>query len=105
MQKVRSEFRRLPARIAGFLAAFGLLAGSLPFVQATNGMAADEETPPEIIAVHLRDQGYKCDKPESAKRDKVASRPDEPVWILTCENATYRVREIPDQAAKVERLD
>ncbi len=26
------------------------------------------------------------------------------VWILTCEDATYRVRLDPDMAAKVERI-
>jgi hypothetical protein len=30
------------------------------------------------------------------------SRPDEAVWILTCEGATYRVRLDPDIAAKVD---
>jgi len=32
------------------------------------------------------------------------SWPDEPLWILNCANATYRVRLIPDVAARIERL-
>lgn len=32
------------------------------------------------------------------------SRPDHDVWILTCENAIYRVSRYPDRAANIERL-
>ena len=64
---------------------------------------AAEEMPPEIIAAQIRDQGYSCDKPLSAKRD--GERSDDAVWILKCQNATYRVRLVPDMAAHVERLD
>jgi len=41
----------------------------------------------------------------SAQREPGQSKPDEPVWILKCVNATYRVRIIPDMAARIERLD
>jgi hypothetical protein len=64
---------------------------------------AAEEMPPEIIAAQIRDQGYSCDKPLSAKRD--GERSDDAVWTLKCQNATYRVRLVPDMAAHVERLD
>jgi hypothetical protein len=67
-------------------------------------MAAAQQTPKEDIAAQIRDQGYQCDDPQSAERDEKASKPDEAVWILTCESATYRVRLDPDMAAKVERL-
>ena len=63
---------------------------------------AAEEMPAEIIAAQIRDQGYACDKALSAKRD--GERSDDAVWILKCQNATYRVRLIPDMAAKVEPL-
>ncbi len=63
---------------------------------------AAEEMPAEIIAAQIRDQGYACDKAISAKRDE--ERSDDSVWILKCQNATYRVRLIPDMAAKVEPL-
>jgi hypothetical protein len=42
--------------------------------------------------------------PVTAERDSALSRPDEAVWILKCQNATYRVRLIPDLAARVEQL-
>ncbi len=66
---------------------------------------AAEQMSAEIIAVQIRDQGYACDKAESAERDKEFSKPGEDAWILKCSNASYRVRLIPDLAAKVEKLD
>ena len=44
----------------------------------------------------------------TAKRDErspQASRPDEEVWLLRCEGASYRFRLIPDMAAQVERIN
>jgi len=63
-----------------------------------------EQTPADGIAAQIRAQGYRCDAPISAERDAALSRPDEAVWILKCQNATYRVRLIPDLAARVEQL-
>lgn len=68
-------------------------------------LAAEPEVPKEIIAAQIRDQGYACERPLSAERDQAASRPDEAAWVLRCENAAYRVRLIPDMAAKVERIE
>ena len=64
-----------------------------------------KEDPKNIVAAQIRDQGYECRSPQNAKRDPKASRPDEAVWLLQCENASYRVRLIPHKAAKVERID
>lgn len=66
--------------------------------------AAAQETPPEIIAAHIRQQGYACEKALSAQRNQKESKADEPMWTLRCSNATYRVRLIPDMAAKVEEV-
>jgi hypothetical protein len=82
--------------------------GSVPLgmimLQFAVSMAiAAEEMPAEIIAAQIRDQGYACEKAISAKRD--GERSDDAVWILKCQNATYRVRLVPDMAAHVERLD
>lgn len=67
--------------------------------------ASAQQSPKDDIAAQLRAQGYTCDSPQSAERDVSASRPDEAVWVLRCENASYRVRLIPDMAAKVERIE
>ena len=85
--------------------ALTFLAGALSALTATGGSATEQETPQGIIAAHIRDQGFKCDKPEGAKQDSNASKPNETVWLLTCENASYRVTLVPDLAAKVERLN
>jgi len=58
----------------------------------------------DTLAAQIRLQGTACDKPLSAVRDAKRSKPEEAVWVLKCENATYRIRLIPDMAAKVERL-
>lgn len=73
-------------------------------VGALSPLAA-QETPKDIIAAHIRSQGYACEGPKSAKRDLRASIPEEAVWLLKCGNASYRVRLIPDMAAIVEPLD
>ena len=79
-----------------------------PIVVANAGELAAatlDEGPKSIISAQIRDQGYKCDSPQSAVRDMQASKPDEDVWVLQCEDASYRVRLIPDMAAKIERID
>jgi hypothetical protein len=68
-------------------------------------VAEDVESPKDDIAAQIRAQGYACDQPQSATRDPQASRPDEEVWLLRCEGASYRVRLIPDMAAQVERIN
>jgi hypothetical protein len=57
----------------------------------------------EILAAQIRRQGYRCDGPLTAERDAERSKPDEAVWVLKCANATYRIRLVPDMAARVER--
>ena len=72
----------------------------------TRGAVRAEQIPPaQIIADQVRDQGFPCNKSLTVERDPTYSRPDEPVWILKCDNATYRVRLVPGMAADVVRLD
>jgi hypothetical protein len=73
-------------------------------VQVAQAQPADDEVPPDIIAVQIRKQGYECTNPSKAKRDPEASKPDLPVWILTCENATYRVRLVGNMADHIEKM-
>ncbi len=73
--------------------------------QSRQFLAAGAETAKEIIAAQLRRQGFACQTPKTAKRDRQRSKPDEAAWILTCENATYRVILVPDMAARVEKLN
>ena len=69
------------------------------------GVRAQQIPPPEIVADQIRDQGFPCNKALTSERDPTYSKPDEPVWILVCDNATYRVRLIPGMAADIVRLD
>lgn len=77
----------------------GLAAPSSAQAQAQDGEAA------RIVADQVRSQGYACAQPAQATRDAESSRPGEPVWLLECADAKYRVRLIPDQAAEISRID
>jgi hypothetical protein len=66
---------------------------------------AAEETTADMLADHVRRQGYRCDTALSAVRDAERSKPDEPVWVLKCTNVTYRLTVIADMAWKIERID
>jgi hypothetical protein len=72
----------------------GLLSGAVAWAQAPAG----------DIAAQVRSQGYACDEPVTAKRDVRLSKPDSAVWVLSCKNATYRVRLDPNLAADVVEL-
>ena len=84
--------------VAAFAAA---TSGAL--AQGTPAPANDPAAAP-LIATEIRHQGFRCDDPHSAVRDEAASQPDITVWIITCDNATYRVRLIPDMGAQIEPL-
>jgi hypothetical protein len=87
------------------LVAFTLVLGStLAGELFQPGARAVAETPMEMLAAQVRTQGIACDNPKRAVRDAKRSRPDHEVWILTCENATYRVSRYPDLAARVKRI-
>ena len=77
---------------------------SSPSVRAQQATAAQTDKTQEMLAAQIRMQGFACDKPLGAVRDKKRSRPDHAVWVLRCSNATYRISRAPDMAAKVEPL-
>jgi hypothetical protein len=72
-------------------------------VAFSHGVAA-QETPAATLAAQIRDQGYACDRALSAVRDAGRSKPDEAVWILKCQNGAYRIRLVPDLAARVTKI-
>jgi hypothetical protein len=65
--------------------------------------ASDDAATGELVAVQVRSQGLACAEPVDARRDPAAD--DDAVWTLTCADAKYRVRLVPDQAAQIEKLD
>lgn len=80
----------------------GMCVGGAAFCLVAAGTALAQDTPMSIIAAQVRMQGHTCNEPLRAERDMLASRPNEAVWTLTCENATYRVTLVPDMAARIE---
>jgi hypothetical protein len=57
-----------------------------------------------LISGQVRAQGHACARATAAQRDPALSRPDEAVWVLTCNDGTYRVHLTPDKAPKIEIL-
>jgi hypothetical protein len=68
----------------------------------TGSIARAEDSVQDMLAAQLRTQGFACDNAIKAVKDAKLSKPDDEAWILTCNNATYRIRRAPDLAAKVE---
>ena len=89
------------ALTCSLIAALGLPA-AVAFAPPLPAPAGAQENPAEIIAAHIRRQGYACDNALRAERNRKASKPNEAAWTLRCSNATYRVRLVPDMAAHVE---
>jgi hypothetical protein len=56
-----------------------------------------------VVSDIVRDQGLACTDPSAVRRDDAASKPLEPVYVLTCKEGTYTVQVIPDQAAKITK--
>src|SRR5262245_40151512 len=57
----------------------------------------------DILAAQLRKQGFTCNKPISAQVVE-GEAPLQKVYMLKCEGETYRMRLVPDQAAKIVQI-
>jgi hypothetical protein len=77
-----------------------VIAGVASSAMAANGL----EPTMDLLAAQIRDQGFNCDKPQSAKFEPSQSKPNEKVWVLQCENDTFRMTVVPDMAAKIEKI-
>lgn len=84
--------------IAGAVLAVAIAAPPLPAPAADDGAQ-------DVLAAQVRDQGLAGGKPQKAERDSSWSKPDEAAWILTCDNATYRIRLDPHRAARIEQIN
>jgi hypothetical protein len=65
---------------------------------STCALADDTAIDAKLVADQVRNQGLSCKDPVSATRDEAASKPELPVYVLTCADATYNVKVVPDQA-------
>lgn len=71
---------------------------------STGAAAQQKNVEMTVLADQIRSQGYPCSNPSSVERLAGESVQDEPDYLLKCDNATYRIRLVPDQAAKVTRV-
>ena len=86
------------------LALLGSLVALEPAVAQERPRAAEPVRPAELIAAQIRARGYACEQAQNAELDRAASKPNEKVWTLQCNNGTYRVRIIPNMAVQVEQV-
>lgn len=100
---MRIELMRLGTGAVAAALISALVAFAPASAQA-NDQSVDAEAE-GIVAAQIRSQGYQCDDPHAAEPDTSDTTPGEEAWILSCGNATYRVKLVPDQAAMVERID
>ncbi|HEY6699742.1 MAG TPA: hypothetical protein VI137_02830 [Pseudolabrys sp.] len=56
-----------------------IVAAQLVFATLAQSVSA-QETAEGLLAIQARAQGYRCDKPISAKRDAKRSKPDVAFW-------------------------
>ena len=80
-----------------------LLAG-ITILGAAAGPAIADDAQLKLLADQLRLQGFACAHPKNATRNAAASRPNESVWNVDCDEASYRMQLVPDMAAKIEKL-
>ncbi len=91
-------------RVALWVVLVTLATSTVKLAMAQQGDAS-QGGPADIVAVQLRQQGHRCEKPVSAESDAALSRPDERAWVVKCANASYRMRLMPGMAAVVEPLN
>jgi len=75
-----------------------LVAAAALALSAAGALADDLAIDATIVADQVRNQGVSCQDPVSATRDEAASKPETPVYLLTCADAVYSVKVVPDQA-------
>jgi len=90
-------------RVLSSFTATGALA--LVCIVCSAMVSVAQDTPKEIIAAQVRSQGFACNEAVSAERLEAESSPNETVYLLKCESATYRVVLVPDQAAVITKVD
>lgn len=78
----------------------GVLAATAQLNPAA-AFAAPSEKAPGIVAAQLRRQGVACTTPRGGVLDSENSTPHETVWILRCDEASYRVTLIPHLGARI----
>ncbi|HEX5998705.1 MAG TPA: hypothetical protein VFZ16_04805 [Hyphomicrobiaceae bacterium] len=104
-EKTQTRLTGHTPRLVRLLSMDVLAAVVLTGLSALATVAEEVETPAGLIAAQIRAQGYSCSPPVTAARRGQEATTHDAVWILSCSNARYRVRLIPDMAAQVTQLD
>jgi hypothetical protein len=92
-----SKWSRMLLSAAGVLTSAYGMGFCLP-ASAQDGVAS-------IIADQVRTQGFACQSPVAAERLDGESVPNETAYLLKCGAVTYRVILVPDQAARIVRVE
>ena len=66
---------------------------------------AQMEDAKAVLAVRVREQSHPCKTPLKAEQDRARSRAHDAVWVLRCDNASYRLRLRMDMGAEITKLD
>jgi len=92
-------------QLAATVRAVGIaVALSLPCLPI-EAAAQENGTDLAIVADQVRSQGFACDNPVSVERIEAEASADETVYVLKCDGATYQVHLIPDQAARITKVE
>jgi hypothetical protein len=82
-----------------------ILAVVTPAAQARFARAQEMSVYIRVLADQVRSQGFACSNPISAERIPSESVAEERSYLLKCEEATYQILLVPDQAAKVIKVE
>ena len=66
---------------------------------------AQLEDAKEVLAVRVREQNHPCHTPLKAEREEARSKAHDAVWLLRCDNASYRLRLRMDMGAEITKLN
>jgi hypothetical protein len=58
-------------------------------------------TPKQSLAAQVRARGHACETPLVARKDHHRSRQGHDDWVLTCNDARYRIVLVPNRAARI----
>lgn len=78
--------------------------GAIAQLHPTTAWSMSFEKAAEIVAAQLRRQGVACSNPKDALPDLGTSVAHEKVWILRCDEASYRVTLSPRTRARITPL-
>jgi hypothetical protein len=78
--------------------------GALTQLHPTAAWSVSSEKAAGIVAAQLHRQGVACTNPKDALPDLGTSVPHEKVWVLRCDEASYRVMLSPHTRALITPL-